>query len=122
MCKAFHKGGNSSCRAHIRQHFEIYKEKCEKAGIPVNHWAIPREIWKVMEEEKEEAKRGYKLKKAVQQELGFEVVKGPYTEFMRAETLHAVTKLIAVNNQVICCIVKPTFAGLIYYLALSACG
>lgn len=79
MCKAFHKGGNSSCRAHIRKHYEIYKEKCEKADVPVNHWAIPQEIWKIMEDEKEEAKRG--SKKVIQQELNFQVVKGPYTEF-----------------------------------------
>ncbi|KAF8190134.1 hypothetical protein BJ912DRAFT_1022250 [Pholiota molesta] len=56
--KAFHKGGNSSCRLHIRQHYDIYSEKCEQAGIPINHWAIPREIWKVMEEEREAEKQG----------------------------------------------------------------
>jgi hypothetical protein len=109
MRKALHKGGNSSCRAHIRQHYEIYKEKCEKANVPVNHWAIPREIWKIMEDEKEEAKRGHSSKKAIQQELNFQVVKGPYTEFTRAGTLHEITKLIAVNNQVSCCFIKPGF-------------
>ncbi|KAH9953323.1 hypothetical protein BGW80DRAFT_1439430 [Lactifluus volemus] len=56
--KAFHKGGNSSCRAHVRRHYSLYKDRCEKAKIPINHWAIPREIWKVMEEEKEASKRG----------------------------------------------------------------
>jgi hypothetical protein len=53
-----------------------------------------------MEEEKEEKKRGRSSKKGLQKELNFPVVKGPYTEFTRAGTLHAVTKLIAVNNQV----------------------
>jgi hypothetical protein len=56
--KAFHKGGNSSCRQHIRQHYSIYKEQCEKADVPLNHWAIPRNIWAAMEEEKEAGKRG----------------------------------------------------------------
>jgi hypothetical protein len=77
------------------------------ANVPINHWAIPREIWKVMEAEKEEEKRGHLLKKGAQQQLNFPVVKGPYTEFTRAGTLHAVTKLTAVNNQVSCYIVKP---------------
>jgi hypothetical protein len=27
--KAFFKGGNSTCRLHIRQHYEIYKERCK---------------------------------------------------------------------------------------------
>src|SRR5271155_1340521 len=49
-CKAFHKRGNSSCRLHICQHYVLYKEKCEKAKVPINHWAIPQEIWRVMEE------------------------------------------------------------------------
>ena len=43
---------DSLCHLHIHQHYEIYKEKCEKANIPVSHWAIPQEIWKVMEENK----------------------------------------------------------------------
>jgi hypothetical protein len=40
------------CRFHIRQHYEIYKERCEKEDILINHWAIPRPIWKAMEEKK----------------------------------------------------------------------
>ncbi|KAI0244896.1 hypothetical protein BJV78DRAFT_1099984, partial [Lactifluus subvellereus] len=47
--KAFLKGGNSSCRQHIRQHWEVYKKKCEEASIPIHHWAIPRDIWNKME-------------------------------------------------------------------------
>ena len=96
--KAFHKGGNSSCRLHVRQHYDLYKERCEKANIPVNHWAIPRLIWKVMEEEKDARARG-QLTKKEQQQLAFQTVTGP-REFTRARTLHAVTKLIATNDQV----------------------
>ena len=63
------------------------------------HWAIPQPIWKAMEEEKEEAKRGQATKKKTQQLLDFASVTGP-CEFTRARTLEAVTKLIATNNQV----------------------
>jgi hypothetical protein len=94
--KAFHKGGNSSCRLHIRQHYDIYLEKCTKANIPVHHWAIPRDIWREMEEEKEAAQNG---RLTQQQQLSFPAVTGP-REFTRAGVLHAVTKLIATNSQV----------------------
>ena len=99
MRKVFLRGSNSSCRQHLRQHYELYKEKCEAAGIPVNHWAIPWEIWKAMEAEKEEEKRGRTTKKKEQQTLDFKSVTGP-REFTRAGVLNAVTKLIATNNQV----------------------
>jgi DNA-binding LacI/PurR family transcriptional regulator len=75
--KAFHIGGNSSCRAHLRQHYNLYKERCEKADIPLNHWAIPRTVWKKMEEEKAEEVRGRLTKKAQQQQLDFKAVTGP---------------------------------------------
>jgi hypothetical protein len=97
--KAFHKGGNSSCCFHICQHYNVYKKKCDETSIPVNHWAIPRDVWKAMEEEKEEAKRGIVTKKQQQQLLDFKSVTGP-REFTRARTLEAVTKLIAMDNQV----------------------
>jgi hypothetical protein len=97
--KAFHKGGNLSCRLHIRQHYNLYKEKCENGNIPINHWAIPRDIWKRMEDEKEAEKRGRMSKKAKQQHLDFKTVTGP-REFTRAGVLHAVANLIATNNQV----------------------
>ena len=96
--KAFFKGGNSTCRLHIRQHFELYKDKCEKGNIPMHHWAIPRTIWKEMEEEKQAVEKG-QLTKKQQQLLDFKTITGP-CEFMRAGTLHAVTVLIATNYQV----------------------
>jgi hypothetical protein len=99
--KAFHKGGNSSCRAHIRQHYQLYNQKCEEINVPVHHWAIPRDIWRVMEEEKDAEKRGHLTEKQKQQKLRFETVTGP-CEFTRAGVLHAITKLIATNNEVSC--------------------
>ncbi|KAF8883510.1 hypothetical protein BD779DRAFT_1408558, partial [Infundibulicybe gibba] len=46
--RAFHMGGNSSCRQHIRGHYDIYEERCKLEGIPMHHWAIPHGIWKEM--------------------------------------------------------------------------
>ena len=97
--KAFFKGGNSTCRLHIHQHYELYKEKCAKGNIPEHHWAIPRNIWKEMEEEKEAEAKGQLTKKQQQQRIDFKNVTGPF-EFTRAGTLHAVTVLIATNYQV----------------------
>ena len=65
----------------------------------MSHWAIPRNIWKTMEEEKEAKQRGRLTKKQQQQLLDFKTVTGPH-EFTREAALHAVMKLIATNNQV----------------------
>ena len=62
----------------------------------MNHWAIPRPIWKAMEELKALEKGG---RLPTQQQLQFQSVTVP-GEFTRAAVLHAVTKLIATNNQV----------------------
>ena len=97
--KALLKGGNLSCHFHIRQHFALYKEKCDKADIPVVHWAIPQPIWKAMEEEKAVAERGIMMKKKGQRLLDFASVV-VLCEFTRARILEAVAKLIATNNQV----------------------
>jgi hypothetical protein len=96
--KAFHKGGNSSCRLHLRQHYKVYEERCEKADVPVNHWAIPRETWKIMQAEKELKEEGLTSRK-LQQSLDFMKVTGP-RKFTQAGVLHAVAKLIASNNEV----------------------
>ena len=61
----------------------------------MNHWAIPCPIWNAMEESKAE-KPG---QPTTQQQLQFQSVTGP-REFTRVAVLHAVTKLIATNDQV----------------------
>ena len=63
----------------------------------MSHWAIPCDIWKTMEEEKEAKQRGQLTKKQQQQLLDFKTVTGPH-KFTREVALHAVTKLIATNN------------------------
>jgi DNA-binding LacI/PurR family transcriptional regulator len=75
--KVFHIGGNSSCQAHLRQHYDIYKKRCEEKGIPINHWAIPRTVWKKMEEEKVVETRERLTKKQLQQQLDFKSVTSP---------------------------------------------
>ncbi|KAF8074786.1 hypothetical protein FPV67DRAFT_1385718, partial [Lyophyllum atratum] len=47
--KAFFKGHNSSNRTHIRFHFDLYKQRCEAIGVPLNHRCIPRAVWKEMQ-------------------------------------------------------------------------
>ena len=100
--KAFHKGGNSSNRFHIRQHYSTYKDRCEKAHIPIHHWATPPNIVKLECEATkaaEAAAAGQEAKAHGQQQLGFVPMIGPH-EFTRPATLHTVAKLIATNNQV----------------------
>jgi hypothetical protein len=98
MKKAFHKGGNSSNRFHIRQHYSIYKDRCEKEKIPIHHWATPPNIVKATKAAADAAAAGEDAKEG-QQKLGFLPMVGP-REFTRAGTLHAVANLIATNNQV----------------------
>jgi hypothetical protein len=92
--KAFHTGGNSSCRSHIRQHYELYKDLCKQENIPEQHWAIPRSIWKEMEESQREKKPGPK-----QRTLDF-IKEGAPRSFTRENLLHAMTQFIAVDDQV----------------------
>ena len=99
--KAFHKGGNSSNRFHIRQHYDEYKERCEKANIPLHHWAIPPHVHKAAKAEAEAEQRAEGTKMQGQQQLAFKIITGP-REFTRAGTLHAIANLIATNNQVSC--------------------
>ena len=49
----------------------------QSAKIPVNHWAIPREMWREMEAAKEDKKQGRMTEKKEQQLLDFKTVSGP---------------------------------------------
>jgi hypothetical protein len=95
--KAFHTGSNSSCRQHIRQHYDEYKKRCKEEKIPEHHWAIPRQIWKKMEEDKRGVKRerqgtldGFRKPKEQMEPL----------VFTREKVLHSVTQFVAVDDQV----------------------
>jgi hypothetical protein len=92
--KAFFVGGNSSCRSHIRQHYQLYQQRCKDANIPENHHAIPRQLWKEMNEEKtRKGKTQAKLDNMIKR------AQGP-REFTRESALHAITQFIACNDQV----------------------
>jgi hypothetical protein len=92
--KAFHTGGNSSCRAHIRQHYILYQERCKEANIPEQHWAIPRPIWNGMEAQRcKKVPRQGTLDSSVAKLVGSQV-------FTRENLLHMVTQFVTVNDQV----------------------
>ncbi len=90
---AFFTGGNSSCRAHIRQHYKLYSQQCKVKNIPENHYAIPRPIWRKMEEERQNAKGQTKLDGA------FENL-GASKEFTREGALDAIARFVACDDQV----------------------
>ncbi|KIK00081.1 hypothetical protein K443DRAFT_132801 [Laccaria amethystina LaAM-08-1] len=66
----------------------------------MSHWAIPCNIWKTMQEEKEAKDKGQLTKKQQQHLSDFKTVTGP-CEFTRQAALQAVMKLIATNNQLL---------------------
>ena len=90
---AFFTGGNSTCRAHIRCHYKVYKERCQEKEIPENHHAIPREILKQMEEEKSKGKKQVKINNILEKSTG-------PREFTREGVLHAVAQFVACDDQV----------------------
>ncbi|KAG6904504.1 hypothetical protein DXG01_009424 [Tephrocybe rancida] len=75
------------------QHYNTYEACCAEKKIAENHWAIPHDIWR----EIEDSKNG--KKKENQRTLEFEVVQG-IKEFLHEEVLDRVAWLIAVDNQV----------------------
>lgn len=89
---AFFTGGNSTCRAHIRCHYDVYKERCKENNIPENHHAIPREILKKMKEAKLGGKKQVKIDNIL--------VKSTAGEFTREGVLHAVAQFVACDDQV----------------------
>jgi hypothetical protein len=93
--KAFHTGGNSSCRLHIRQHYIVYQERCKAENIPEHHWAIPRPVWKRMQDDK----RGVKMERQGTLDGLLKKQKEPLV-FTRENVLHFVTQFIAVDDQV----------------------
>lgn len=93
--KAFFTGGNSSCRYHIRQHYDLYKERCKNADILEHHWAIPRPIWKKMQA----LKNGKKVDKQANLDGIVLKARGP-REFTRDGLRDIVTQFITCDDQV----------------------
>ena len=93
--KAFYTGGNSTCHQHIQHHYELYKTWCKEKNIPENHHALPRPLWKQMQE----AKMNPKVK--TQSTLNRMMPNvNPLQPFTCEGVLHAVAQFITCNDQV----------------------
>ncbi|RDB16020.1 hypothetical protein Hypma_003461 [Hypsizygus marmoreus] len=103
------------CKNDAAFHYELYKDKCNEAEIPENHWAIPRDIWPEMED----AKRQEKAKRKVQAKLEFEKVPGPQV-FTREGVLHAVTQFVAIDDQSLVLPSKPIFRNCLVVMRPNA--
>ena len=90
--KAFFCGSNTTCRQHIRQHYDVYQQRCREQGIAESHRAVPPHILK----EREAVK---KPKKQVKLDGMFENLKKP-AEFSREGIIEAVAKFVACDDQV----------------------
>jgi len=91
--RAFFTGSNTSCRTHIRYHYDVYKIKCEADNLPMNDRCIPRDLW-----EKVQTKSGG-LSTQTTLDSVVQVSKGP-KEFSRDALLHALAQLVACDDQV----------------------
>ena len=91
--KTFFTGSNSSCRQHIRQHYDLYKKRCEDEKIPLNHRAIPPQVLKEMETSRTAGKKQSTLD-------GIVTTVAPLKEFSRDGLLEAVAKFVACDDQV----------------------
>lgn len=88
----FFRGANSTCRTHIRKHYEFYSQKCEEKKIKENKRCIPLEIARV----REKAAAG---KGMVQTQLDTMLtVDKSRKEFSREAILKAVTELVACTD------------------------
>ena len=90
--KAFHVGSNSSCRQHIRSHYELYREWCLEQEIQEHHHSVPRALLK----QRDAAKM-----KGQQQNLdGIVQKQSRVKEFSRRNVLHAVAEFVVCDDQV----------------------
>ncbi|KAN0081297.1 hypothetical protein V8E55_008921, partial [Tylopilus felleus] len=89
--KAFHVGGNLSCRVHICSHYGLYQERCAAQDILENHHAVPHDVL---------AERKLKNKANDQPTLDtmFPCTPSPHT-FSREEVLRRVAQFIVCDDQ-----------------------
>jgi hypothetical protein len=92
MKKAFYTGGNSTCRRHIRNHYELYKTRCKEKNILENHLAIPRTVLKQMVD----VTKGPEVNTLD----GMLEKAHPSVTFTRQGVLHAVAQFVACDDQV----------------------
>jgi hypothetical protein len=100
--KAFLTGSNTSCRGHIRQHYEYYAKCCKEAGIKESEHCVPRAILRA---------RNSTLKALTQTKLDAIATTSESApkQFSREGTLRAVTKFIACDDQAFEVANKATF-------------
>jgi hypothetical protein len=76
-------------------HYELYKTRCDVGNIVLNNWAIPRALWKEMQENK--ARPG--TMKQSNLDGQFALLSAPNV-FTREGVLHAVAQHIVCDDQV----------------------
>jgi hypothetical protein len=91
--KTFFTESNSSCRQHIRQHYELYRQKCNDNDIPMNHRAIPPQVLKEIETLKKTKKKQSTLD-------GVVTTVSNLTQFTQEGLLDAIAKFVACDDQV----------------------
>src|ERR1700679_2710782 len=112
--KAFFTGSNSSCRQHIRQHYELYKQKCNDEHIPINQRAIPPQVLREMKALNRETKTQSTLDGVLTK------VSLP-SQFTREGLLEAVAKFVACDDQVSSAR-RPSFSFKVLKLTLVVVG
>jgi hypothetical protein len=92
--RAFFLGANSSCRSHIRQHYDYYQRRCKETNTAENERAVLPEILKQRQNKEAEVMVQAKLDTMLQKKDD-----GP-KEFTRPAIVHATTQLVACGNLV----------------------
>jgi hypothetical protein len=100
--KCFHIGGNSSCRQHIRGHYDLYKARCEDRDVKMNDWAMPRALWKEKKKHTNPVKEQTTLDGQVE-------MKPVPKSFTREGILEAVASHIVCDDQALSLAGKATF-------------
>lgn len=96
--KCFIVGGNSTARAHIRQYYALYKERCEKDNIPMSPHCMPTALAKEVATAAKDEEANQKQTK-ISEATGYVPVTKPH-EFTWEGVIQAVARHIACHDQV----------------------
>lgn len=94
----FHKGGNSSLRHHLRQHWALYKKTCEEKGVAIRDSAMPTAVLKAKQEAAAAAEAGKDPEAGKLTSMGFTPVIPQ--EFSVQGALEHISKYIVCTDQV----------------------
>jgi hypothetical protein len=96
LLTCFWKGEGLPDVSAPRQHYEIYKARCEAQNIPVQTQAIPQPIWKAINAEKDaKGKKQTTLDDSLVKMLALQ-----QKEFTKEGAVDAVVRLIVLDDQV----------------------